>query len=193
MTYIQEPGRPPGEPEPGDSGDVVVVSAPARRERPSLPTPLAIFVGALVLAMVTFGSSVALLTRVATLGSPGEGAPTPVPTRAATPAPVAVGITAGAATAERRDTGGYTVTFTWTLDGARSGDIVRLRFSMGSRVVSEQSGALDSTLFSSSTGQFTLATQQECSADGWSAEVILIRSVAPVGDATSRAAGVSCP
>jgi hypothetical protein len=69
---------------------------------------------------------------------------------------------------------------------------VLLRFSMGSRVISETRGALDANVFSPSTGIFTVATSQECSADGWSAEVVSIRGVTPAGEATSRAAGVTC-
>ncbi|HEV8671772.1 MAG TPA: hypothetical protein VGS01_13670 [Candidatus Limnocylindria bacterium] len=183
-----------GGPEQADHADLsshVVVPGPARSS--FWASPLGIFVGVFVLVMLTFGSSVALLTRVATLETPAdEVAPTTAPTRAATPAPTAVRVTAGAATAERLDTGGYRVTFTWTLDGAREGDSALLRFSIGSRVLSEQRGALDANTFSSSTGRFTVSTSQECSADGWSAEIVSIRNLTPIGEPASRAPGVTC-
>jgi len=188
MSYVGGPEQP-DQAEPNT--DVVVVPRP---ERPSLwATPLGIFVGVLVLAMITFGSSVALLTRVGVIASPDdEVTRTTAPTRAATAAPATVKVTAGAATAERLDTGAYRVTFSWTLDGAREGDSALLRFSIGSRVLSEQRGALDANTFSSSTGRFTVTTSQECAAEGWIAEIVSIRNLTPVGEPTSRAAGVTC-
>lgn len=189
MSYVGGPEQPS---QADPSTDVVVVPGPAR---PSLwATPPGIFVGVLALVMVTFGSSVALLTRVGTLESSGdEVTSTAAPTRAATPASTPVRATAGAATAERLDTGAYRVTFIWTLEGAREGDSALLRFSMGSRVISEQRGALDANTFSSSTGRFTVITSQECTADGWTAELVSVRNLTPVGEPTSRAPGVACP
>ncbi len=155
---------------------------------------MGIFVGVLVLALLTFGSSVALLTRVGVVASPDDDdvIVTLPPTRTATAAPATVRVTAGPGTAVRLDTGGYRVTFTWTLEGARQGDSALLRFSIGSRVVSEQRGALDPNVFSLATGVFTVTTAQECAADGWTAEIVSIRNLTPVGEATSRAAGVTC-
>jgi hypothetical protein len=101
-------------------------------------------------------------------------------------------VTAGAATAERLDTGTYRITFNWTLDGAREGDAALLRFSIGSRVISEQRGNLDATVFTASTGRLTVATSQDCSAEGWSAELVTLRGVTPIGEPTSRANGVTC-
>ena len=139
-------------------------------------------------------SSVALLTRVGVVASPDDEdvIVTIAPTRAATAAPATIRVTAGPAIAERIDTGGYRVTFTWTLEGAREGDSALLRFGIGSRVVSEQRGALDPNVFVASTGRFTVTTAQECTADGWSAEIVSIRNLTPVGEPTSRAAGVTC-
>lgn len=197
MSYRQEPGQPPSqppsEPEPEPRSDFVVV---ARQQRPSVwATPAGIFVGVLILALLTFGSSVALLTRVGVVGSPDDDEDvivTIAPTRTATAAPATIRVTAGPALAERMDTGGYRVTFTWTLEGARESDSALLRFGIGSRVVSEQRGALDPNVFVASTGRFTVTTAQECTADGWSAEIVSIRNLTPVGEATSRAAGVTC-
>jgi hypothetical protein len=196
MSYQQEPGQPPtqppSEPEPELRSDAVVVP---RQQRPSVwATPAGIFVGVLVLAMLTFGSSVALLTRVGVVASPDDDdvTVTIAPIRTATAAPATIRVTAGPGLAERLDSGGYRVTFAWTLEGAREGDSALLRFSIGSRVVSEQRGALDPNVFSAATGRFTVATAQECTADGWTAEIVSIRNLTPVGEATSRAAGVTC-
>jgi hypothetical protein len=179
----------PVEPEP--RSEVVVVP---RQQRSSVwATPAGIFVGVLFLAMLTFGSSVALLTRVGVIASPeDEVTSTVAPTRTATTAPATIRATAGPGLAERLASGGYRVTFTWTLEGAREGDIALLRFSIGSRVVSEQRGALDANVFAAATGRFTVTTAQECTADGWTAEIVSIRNLTPVGEATSRAAGVTC-
>lgn len=187
MSYVGGPEQP-DQAEPNT--DVVVV--PGRPRTSVWSTPLGIFAAVLFLAMLTFGSSVALLTRV-TIASPDDPVTsTTAPTRAATAAPATVKVTAGAATAERLDTGAYRVTFSWTLEGAREGDSALLRFSIGSRVVTEQRGALDANTFSSSTGRFTVATSQECTADGWAAELVSIRNLTPVGEPTSRASGVTC-
>lgn len=178
--------------EPREDPDVVVIPG-AARPRASGANPLAVFAGALLLAAVTFGSSLGLFMRGDVLSSAEETvAPATAAARSATPTPIPVRVTAGPATAERLDTGGYRVVFTWTLEGAREGDTALLRFSIGSRVISEQRGALDASVFSASTGRFTVATSQECTSDGWSAEIVTLRGVTPVGEPTSRAPGVTC-
>jgi hypothetical protein len=181
--------------QPGSASNVdeLSVPAPAARRGFSAP-PLLIFAGALLLATATFGSSLALLVRSEPIGSVEEDIPvtTSAPTRAPTAAPSALRINGASGTAERLDTGAYRVTFSWTLEGGREGDGVLLRFSVGSRVVSEQRGTLDATVFASSTGRLTVATSQECSAEGWTAEVVSVRGVTPAGDAVSRVAGVTC-
>jgi len=179
------------EERPADPDVVVLPRAPGGRP-PGL-NPFAIFGGALLLTALTFGSALGLLLRSNVL-SPTEETlpPATAAARSATPTPVPVRVTAGAATAERLDASTYRVTFTWTLEGARAGDTALLRFSVGSRVVSEQRGALDANIFTASTGVFTITTSQECSKDGWSAELISLRGVAPVGEPTSRAPGATC-
>ena len=196
MSYLQEPGQPvpelPREAEPAAVWSDVEVR---RKPRPSVwTTPAGIFVGVLLLLMLTVAASVALLTRVGAVASPDESEAlvTLAPTRTATAAPATIRVTAGPGLAQRMDTGGYRVTFTWTLEGAREGDTALLRFGIGSRVVSEQRGALDASVFSASTGRFTVTTAQECTADGWSAEIVSIRNLTPVGEAVSQAAGVTC-
>jgi hypothetical protein len=194
VSYRQEPGQPPTqpfiEPEPIPS-DVVVVP---RQQRPALwSTPLGLFLGVFLLTLVTFAAALVLLTRVGVVEAPDDDVTiTIAPTRTAAAAPTTIRVTAGPGLAERLDSGGYQVTFTWTLEGAREGDSALLRFGIGSRVVSEQRGAMDANVFSASTGRFTVTTAQECTADGWSAEIVSIRNLTPVGDATSRAAGVTC-
>jgi hypothetical protein len=194
MSYRQEPGQLPSEPaiepEPVRS-DVVVVP---RKQRPALwSTPLGIFLGVLLLTLLTFAAALMLLTRVgAVVALDDEVTNTIAPTRTATAAPATIRVTAGPGLAERLASGGYQVTFTWTLEGAREGDSALLRFGIGSRVVSEQRGALDANVFVASTGRFTVTTAQECTADGWSAEIVSIRNLTPVGEPTSRVAGVTC-
>jgi hypothetical protein len=191
LSYVGGPERP----EQTEPRHEVVVVANDRTRSPMSASPLALFAGVLLLALLTFGSSVVLLTRVASVEPSEEEAvrtSTPIPTRAATPAATAVRVTAGAATAERLDTGTYRITFNWTLDGAREGDAALLRFSIGSRVISEQRGNLDATVFTASTGRLTVATSQDCSAEGWSAELVTLRGVTPIGEPTSRANGVTC-
>ena len=195
MTYTQEPGQPPSQPpsEPAVEWSEVVVVPPKQRSA-FWSTPVGIFVGVLLLGALTFAASVALLTRVGAVVSPedDDAVVAIAPTRTATAAPATVRVTARPGLAERMDTGGYAVTFTWTLEGAREGDSALLRFGIGSRVVSEQRGTLDPNVFSASTGTFTVTTAQECTADGWTAEIVSIRNLTPVGEATSRAAGVTC-
>jgi hypothetical protein len=178
--------------EPREDPDVVVIPGEAK-PRSSGVNPFAVFAGALLLAVVTFGSSLGLFMRGSVLTSAEETpAPATAAARTATPTPTPVRVTAGVATAERLETGSYRVAFTWTLEGAREGDTALLRFSIGSRVISEQRGVLDPSVFSASTGRFTVTTSQECSADGWNAEIVTLRGVTPVGEPTSRAPGVTC-
>jgi hypothetical protein len=177
--------------EPREEPDVVVIPG-AARPRASGVNPIALFAGALLLAVVTFGSSLGIFMRGSVLSSPEETVAPATATRVAIPTPVPVRVAAGAATAERLDTGAYRVVFNWTLEGAREGDTALLRFSIGSRVISEQRGVLDASVFSASTGRFTITTSQECTPDGWNAELVSLRGVTPVGEPTSRAPGVTC-
>ena len=176
--------------EPREEPDIVVMPGVPNRS-PRGVNPIAIFAGALLLTAVTFGSSLGLLMRGTTLSS-AESSPPATAARTATATPTPVRVTAGTASAERLDSGAYRVTFSWTLEGAREGDTALLRFSVGSRVISEQRGTLDANIFSSATGRFIITTSQDCSVEGWSAELVSLRGVAPVGETTSRAAGVTC-
>jgi hypothetical protein len=186
---MNDAGEPPEVPPTATERAVPVADAP----RAGSVSPFAIFAGALLLATVTFGSSLGLLVRSDPLGAVEEVPPaTSAPTRAPTAAASPVRVSGASGTAERLDTNLYRVTFTWTLDGAREGDSVLVRFSVGTRIISEQRGTLDAAVFTSSTGRLIVATSQECSAEGWSAELVSVRALTPVGDAISRAAGVTC-
>ena len=101
-------------------------------------------------------------------------------------------IVSASGSAERLDSGAYRVTFAWMLEGARAGDSAVIRFSAGSRQPTETRGTLDPTVFSASTGRLALVTSQECSGGGWTAELISLRGLSPVGDAVARVAGVTC-
>lgn len=173
--------------------EVVAIAAPARASAP--PPPAIVFIAALVVVTLTLGSSIALLTRAGPLAvaDVDEVVRSAAPTRGGTAAPTPVRAAAASGTAERLEAGTYRVIFLWTLEGARAGDSVLLRFSAGSRVLTEQRGTLDPNAFTASTGRFTVATTQECSAQGWSAELVTIRGVTPTGETTSRVSGVTCP
>jgi hypothetical protein len=186
---MNDAGEPPERPPTVTELAVPVADAP----RGASVSPFAIFAGALLLATVTFGSSLGLLVRSDPLGAVDEiPAATSAPTRAPTAPASPVRITSASGTAERLGTNLYRVTFRWTLDGAREGDSVLVRFSAGARIISEQRGTLDAAVFTSSTGNLIIATSQECSAEGWSAELLSLRALKPVGDAISRATGVTC-
>ncbi|MGH2471024.1 MAG: hypothetical protein ACRDG6_01275 [Candidatus Limnocylindria bacterium] len=186
---MNDAGEPPERPPTMTELAVPVADVP----RGASVSPFAIFALALLLATVTFGSSLGLLVRSDPLGAVEElPAATRAPTRAPTAAASPVRISGATGTAERLDSNLYRVTFTWTLDGARKDDTVLVRFSVGTRIISEQRGTLDATVFTSSTGKLIIATSQECSAEGWSAELVSIRALTPVGDAISRVAGVAC-
>jgi hypothetical protein len=191
---MREPGESSERPNESPTSETPSDGVPRNTRRPpSASSPILIFVGALLLSGVTFGSSVALMTRNAGLGSTAD-APTVTlaPARSPTPAPTPVRIAASNGTAERLESGAYRVTFSWTLEGAREGDSAQLRFSVGNRIVTEQRGTLDPTVFTASTGRLVITTSQDCSAEGWSAEVVTVRGLAPVGEAISRAPAASC-
>ena len=158
------------------------------------PSAVGIFAVALLFAALAFIGPIVLLTR----GSGVQAEPSPpfapatTTLRPATPASAPVRIASASGSAERLDSGAYRVTFAWTLEGARVGDPVVIRFSAGSRQPTESRGTLDPSVYSASTGRLTLVTSQECSGGGWSAELISLRGQPPVGDAVARVAGVTC-
>jgi hypothetical protein len=157
------------------------------------PSAIGVFGAALLFALISFAAPIALLTRGTAVQAEGEPTPTPVPATATRPpTQSAVRVAGASGTAERLDSGAYRVTFSWRLEGAREGDTAVVRFLAGTRQLSESRGALDPSVFSASTGQLVLVTQQECSTAGWSAELTSLRGQPPVGDAVARIAGVNC-
>ncbi|MGH2498714.1 MAG: hypothetical protein ACRDF0_01255 [Candidatus Limnocylindria bacterium] len=162
--------------------------------------------GAVVPFAVTILSFAGAILLVATLAGPSD-TPSPETTTtalsataarggtAASPAPQAqaVRVVNASGSAQAVAGGGYTVTFTWILEGARDGDPAVVRFSIGNSVISEQRGLLSADTFDPSSGVLTLATSQECSREGWSAELVSFRDQPPRGERTARAPGVSCP
>jgi hypothetical protein len=176
------------------------VEEPVARGPAKGPPALAIFGGLLTLVILSIGTSALLLA--------GTGRVTfsePLPTAA--PPLVAPGTTAapGAATSSDRvrvvsasgestptGAGAHRVTFTWTLDGARENDPVEVHFYVGSQLAGRETGTLDASVFSFSSGRLTLATEQDCSAFGWSADLVSVRGVLIEGDGIAVVPGVAC-
>lgn len=163
----------------------------------------------LVPLLVTIFSFAGVVLLVATRGTPDAPSPEPTaaPTRIRAAAPVAtpsatppsqteaapsVRVTSTSGSAEQLSGGGYRVTFTWVLDGAKDGDPAVVRFSVGDRPISEQRGVLGANTFDALRGTLTLVTSQECSSNGWSAELASIRGQPPGGERTATVPGVSC-
>lgn len=166
---------------------------------PRTPTPLSapiLFALVAFLCAISFSVPVALLARNAMTSEPtfafGTAETTAAPGRTPAPQAVTVRVLSATGSAEALGSGHYQVTFTWMLEGARAGDAATIRFFMGSTQMAEERGNLDSSVFEASTGQLRLTTSQDCSAQGWSAEIVLLRNTVPQGERTARAAGVSC-
>jgi hypothetical protein len=195
MTNDTTPSQPTSSAQEGTQPTALapIAAEPAPEAQPA-PRPRSVpgvvhFVSALIVVTLTFGGSIALMTRGAgstEVADPVTRTSAPLATAAAT----TIRVAAGDGTAERLPAGTYRVTYTWTIDGARDGDAVLIRFAVGNRVLSEQRAALDPNIFSS--GKLTIATEQDCSAQGWSAEILSVRGVAPVGDFVSRVAAANC-
>lgn len=158
------------------------------------------FLGLLSLVVLSIGTSALLLAGVGRVT-------TVVPATTAQPPLVAPGGTAdpvSVASAERvrvvSATGGSTpagagvhrVTFTWTLEGARENDPVEIHFFVGGQLAGRETGTLDPSIFSFSTGILRLVTEQECSPGGWTADLVRIRGVLVDGDGIAVVPGVTC-
>ena len=175
--------------------DVTIEPASAPPIRRPLPAA-AVFALVALICLVSFVVPVVLLARNALTSEPAGTASglatTIAPARTSSPAAGTVRVLSAAGTAEALGSGLYQVTFTWVLEGARTGDAATIRFYMGSTQMAEERGNLDSSIFEASTGQLRLTTSQDCSAQGWSAELVLLRNQTPQGERMARAAGVSC-
>lgn len=86
----------------------------------------------------------------------------------------------------------HQVTFVWILEGAREGDQAVVHFYAGTRSLGEQRGTLDRSVFSFSSGTFTVVTNLQCSTAGWSAEIVRIREMPIDGDSLATVPGVAC-
>jgi hypothetical protein len=175
------------------------VALTEERRAPRMPTSLSapiLFALIALLCAISFGVPVALLARNAVTTESsfafGTAETTAAPGRTPAPQAVTVRVLSATGSAEALGSGLYQITFTWMLEGARAGDAATIRFFMGSTQMAEERGNLDSTVFEASTGQLRLTTSQDCSAQGWSAEIVLLRNQVPQGERTARAAGVSC-
>ena len=175
--------------------DAKIVETTGSAPHPASPPRVLIFIAALIATTLTFGSSIALLARSAprpeAVGE--EGPRTAAPAHAVRAVATSARVAAAAGTSERLEAGTFRVTFKWSLEGARVGDPLVLRFFVGNRILTEQRGALDASVFSPATGMLTLPTTQECSTEGWSAELVTLRGASAVGETTSRVPGVTCP
>ncbi len=170
---------------------------------PSTTAPLVLFAVAVLVSVLSFGGSILLVSRGARSDAPlatatpgiseaGGTAALTSPPRAQSPAPAAVRVVGTSGSSEPISGNKHRVTFVWSLEGARDGDSAAVRFFAGSRPVSEQRGVLDPNSYSASSGRLTLVTSQDCSPDGWSAELASVRNQPPLGDSTARVPGVVC-
>ncbi len=179
--------------------------SPVTEEAAGLPSYVS-WVVAFAVTILSFGGVILLVgTRAAQSGAPSRettaAATSTTPARAAvsTASPrqqsepaEGVRVIRASGNAEPLAGGNYRVTFTWVLDGAKEGDPAVVRFYSGSRPISEQRGVLSANTFDPLSGTLTLATSQECSSEGWSAELVSIRGRSPERESTARVPGASC-
>lgn len=169
------------------------------------PTGVPVLASLLAAIAVAVFSFAGVILLVATRPSPAEE-PSPEATVAATPAfreagasprPPAesarsIRVISTGGRAEPQSAGNYRVTFIWALDGANEGDPAVIRLYLGERPTSEVRGVLGANTFDVASGTLTLIVTQECATDGWSAELVSIRSQRPAGDGMARVRGVTC-
>jgi hypothetical protein len=176
------------------------VADPASRGPAKGPPVLAMFLGLLTLVVLSIGSSALLLAgtgRLTTIEPETTAAPPlVVPGGTADPRAAAstervrvVSATGGSSPA---GAGAYRVTFTWTLEGARENDPVEIHFYVGGQLAGRETGTLDASIFSFSSGILRLVTEQECSTGGWHADLVTVRGVLVDGDGIAVVPGVTC-
>lgn len=177
-----------------------VVSDPAVRGSAQGPPALAIFGGLLALAVLSIGASALLLAGAGRL-TPSAPAPTSAPSLVApgtTAAPDAatssdrVRVVSASGGSTPTGAGAHRVTFMWTLDGARENDPVEIHFYVGSQLAGRETGTLDASVFSFSSGRLTLVTEQDCSTSGWSADLVSVRGLLVDGDGIAVVPGAAC-
>ena len=181
--------------------EVAVIAAP-----PSRGSALPAFVAVAGLVIASLGGPALVLAGVGRSTSAEAGpSATPDATSGATAVATraAAGATTGAtgrvrvvsATGRSRpiDSGAqHEITFSWILDGAREGDPVVVQVSAGNQSLGQQRGALDPSVFSFSSGTFTLMATLDCSTGGWYAEILTIRGQPVEGDSEATVAPVTC-
>lgn len=201
---MDERADSPGEmPDSAAAPPSVVATTVGAATRPTPPAPpygLLVFAGVLALTLLSFGTGLLLLsgaTRMETTASVARASPTSAARasaapRTASPAPASVRVLSAAGTAEALAGGTYRVTYVWALEGASEGDPALLRFFAGSRRLSELRGVLDQRVFSPATGRLTVVATQDCSTEGWSAELVSIRNEPIVGDGIAKVPPAAC-
>jgi len=182
---------------------LVPASEPAPRP-PRSGSSLPVFAAITALALASFAGAALVLGGAGRIASTTE--PTDEPGATSAPARTA-GATAGtaavgrvrvvSATGRSRPTDNtgrqHEVSFSWVLEGARENDEAVVQFYQGTQALGQQSGTLDPSVFSFTTGTLTLTADLECSTGGWSAEILTIRGAVVDGEAEARAPGVACP
>lgn len=190
-----------GENETARPGGIVATEITAAGPRPSAPPyRLLIFTGVLGLTFLSLGSAVLVLsgatkadtTTASNISTTSRAASPAAGARTASVAPAAVRVTSASGSAGTLGGSTYRVSFVWALDGAKEGDVVLVRVFAGTRLLSELRGALDQSVYAAATGRLTIATSLDCSADGWSAELVSVRDQPISGDGTAKVAGVAC-
>ncbi len=177
-----------------------VVSDPAVLGSAQAPPALAIFGGLLALVLVSIGTSALLLagTGRVTFIEPAPTAARPLVAPGTTAAPEAATSSERVRVASTRSestttgAGAHRVTFTWTLEGARENDPVEVHFYVGGQLAGRETGTLDASVFSFASGILTLATEQDCSTSGWSADLVSVRGMLVDGDGIAVVPGVAC-
>ena len=176
------------------------VTDPASRGPAKGPPVLAMFLGLLTLVILSIGTSALLLAGVGrvTFVEPAATAAPPLVAPGGTVAPdVAasaerVRVVSASGASSPAGAGAHRVTFTWTLEGARENDPVEIHFYVGSQLAGRETGTLDASVFSFSSGILRLVTEQECSTGGWRADLVTVRGVLIDGDGIAVVPGVTC-
>lgn len=158
------------------------------------------FLGLLTLVFLSIGTSALLLIgagRVTTNEPVATAAPPlVVPGGTADPRSAAsadrVRVVSASGASSPAGAGAHRVTFTWTLEGARENDPVEIHFYVGGQLAGRETGTLDASVFSFSSGTLRLVTEQECSTGGWHADLVTVRGVLVDGDGIAVVPGVSC-
>lgn len=169
----------------------------ADRGGPSAPV---VFGALLFTLLVSTTASVLVFAGIGRTPAESDATPTPAVTLVSTPvdatAPAATGANVRVLNASGSSTpaedGRHVISFTWALQGANENDEVALLIYAGNDLLGEQRGALDPSVFSFSTGRFTVTAELPCSPGGWSAVITTIRGLPIEGDSEAEIPGPSC-